>query len=213
MTPSTTPTPRSLDSPSLATESDGTLDPTFGGDGRVIEHLHSRLCGGSPMAHAVAIQPGGKIVAAGMEGCAPKVGALPGPYFVVARFRLNGALDPMFGRHGRVTTLFHVGNRADAAFDVAIQSNGRIVAAGWEGMRKGAPERTDFALIRLTNGGRLDPSFGGDGKVTTGFGGKRCSSRIDAVVIQPDHKVLAIGEIGADPAPCGGFAMARYLPR
>ena len=192
--------------------SDGSLDPTFGGDGRVIYHFHSRLCGGSPVARAVAIQPDGKIVAAGMVGCAPKVGAPPGPYFIVARLRVNGSLDPTFGRHGRVTTVFHVGERAAAAFDVAIQANGKIVSAGWEGARPGVSDRTNFALIRYTTGGRLDPSFGGDGKVATGFGSKTCSSGISAIVIQPDGKLLAIG------SSCGGpkgskFSMARYLAR
>ena len=185
--------------------SDGTLDPAFGGDGKVVRHFHSRLCGGSPIANAAAVQPDGKIVAAGMIGCAPKVGALPGPYFIVARYRMNGSLDPSFGRHGRVTTVFHVGNRADAAFDVAVQANGRIVAAGWEGVRPPATDRTNFALIRYTTGGRLDASFGGDGKVVTTFGDKRCDSRIDSMVLQPDHRILAIGD------SCRGFSMARYM--
>ena len=158
------------------------------------------------MAHAVAVQPDGKIVAAGMIGCAPEVGALPGPYFVTARFRVNGTLDPTFGHHGRVTTVFHVKNRADSAFDVAIQANGRIVAAGWEGVRPSS-DRTSFALVRYTTGGRLDASFGGDGKVVTTFGGRRCDSRIEAIVLQPDHRILAIGD------SCRGFSMARYLAR
>jgi uncharacterized delta-60 repeat protein len=191
---------------------DGRLDPTFGGDGKVIAHLHSRLCGGSPIAHAVVLQPDGKIVVAGSEGCAPRIGALPGPYFAVARFLVNGKLDPAFGRHGRMTMHFHDGNRADTSFGVAIQANGKIVAVGWQGARQGA-QYTSFALIRLKPGGRLDPGFGGDGKVTTRLGGARCSSRADEVVILPDDRILAIGEVGASPEPCGGFAMARYLAR
>lgn len=186
--------------------SDGTLDPAFGGDGKVVRHFHSRLCGGSPIANAVAVQPDGKIVAAGMIGCAPKVGALPGPYFIVARHRMNGSLDPTFGRHGRVTTVFHVGDRADSAFDVAVQANGRIVAAGWEGVRLPATDRSNFALIRYLTGGRLDASFGGDGTVATTFGDRRCDSRIEAIVLQPDHRILAIGD------SCRGFSMARYMP-
>lgn len=184
---------------------DGSLDPTFSGDGKVVQHLHSRLCGGSPIADAVAVQPDAKIVVVGMVGCAPKVGALPGPYFVVARFRVSGSLDLTFGRHGRATTVFHVGDRAAEAYDVAIQANGRIVAAGWEGVRARVSERTDFALLRYTTGGRLDPTFGGDGKVATRFGSKSCDSRIAAIVIQPDRRILAVG------SSCGGFSMARYL--
>ena len=101
--------------------------------------------------------------------------------------------------------MFHVGDRAAEAYDVAIQANGRIVAAGWEGVRARVSERTDFALLRYTTGGRLDPTFGGDGKVATRFGSKSCDSRIAAIVIQSDRRILAVG------SSCGGFPMARYL--
>ena len=187
--------------------SDGTLDPAFGGDGKVVRHFHSRLCGGSPIANAVAVQPDGKIVAAGMIGCAPKVGAAPRSVLHRGPVRMNGSLDPTFGRHGRVTTVFHVGDRADSAFDVAVQANGRIVAAGWEGVNMDfSDDRTYFALLRFTAGGRRDQAFGGDGRVSTAFGGKGCESRIDSIVLQPDHRILAIGD------SCRGFSMARYLP-
>lgn len=61
------------------------------------------------------------------------------------------------------------------------------------------------ALIRLTPSGRLDPRFGD--------GGKRCDSRIDEIVIQPDHRILAVGDALEPHQRCGGFAMARYLAR
>jgi uncharacterized delta-60 repeat protein len=99
-----------------------------------------------------------------------------------------------------------VGDRADSAFDVAVQANGRIVAAGWEGVRLPATDRSNFALIRYLTGGRLDASFGGDGTVATTFGDRRCDSRIEAIVLQPDHRILAIGD------SCRGFSMARYMP-
>jgi uncharacterized delta-60 repeat protein len=186
--------------------SDGALDPTFGGDGRVIRYFHSRLCGGSPVAEALAIQPDGRIVAGGMVGCAPRIGALPGPYFVVARFRVNGNLDRAFGLGGRVTTVFHVEDTAAMAYDVAIQRNGKIVAAGWAGARL-ANVRISFALLRLTTDGLLDRTFGGDGKVATPFGGSHCTASIRAIAIQSDGRILAVG------GTCQGSTMARYLAR
>ena len=62
---------------------DGTLDPTFSGDGRLTMSL-----GGSGVASALAIQAGdGKIVV---------VGTVSGN-FAVARFNPNGTLDTTFG--------------------------------------------------------------------------------------------------------------------
>jgi hypothetical protein len=48
----------------------------------------------------------------------------------VARYDFDGSLDPTFSGNGKVTTVFYVG--ATAA-DVAIQTDGKIVAAGTVG--------------------------------------------------------------------------------
>ena len=53
----------------------------------------------------------------------------------------------------------------DAANGVAIQGDGKIVAAG------GGGAGGDFALARYNPNGSLDTSFSGDGKQTTDFGG------------------------------------------
>ena len=189
---------------------DGTLDPTFGGDGTVMRSFQSRRCGGGAEADAVAIQDDGKIVAAGLTGCSAKAGAVPTPSFALARLRWSGAFDPTFGGDGRVTTVFRQGDRADRALDVAIQGNGAIVAGGIVGVTE-TDDRSFFGLARYTPGGRLDRTFGGDGKVTTAFGGRHCSSDIRAIVIQPHGRIVATG------SSCAGlrgpkFSMARYLP-
>ena len=53
----------------------------------------------------------------------------------------------------------------DRSSAVVIQKDGRIVAAGWS-MTAGSG---DFALVRYTAAGKLDPSFGQGGKVLTTF--------------------------------------------
>ena len=60
-----------------------------------------------------------------------------------------------------------VGDGADDAHAVALQSDGRIVAVG--SAASTAVSSHDFALVRYMANGALDPSFGGDGKVTTNF--------------------------------------------
>jgi uncharacterized delta-60 repeat protein len=107
-----------------------------------------------------------------------------------------GDLDTTFGAGGLVTTDFgtdpHVGGYAYA---IAVQLDGKIVAAGFAG--------SSFGLTRFNPDGTLDAAFDGDGKVTTGFG--RGSAGIFALTVQPDGRIVAVGHQGR-----GKFAIARY---
>jgi uncharacterized delta-60 repeat protein len=117
------------------------------------------------------------------------------PWSVV--FAAPGELDPSFDGDGVVLTDF--GATTERAVDTAIQSDGKIVAAGESG--------GDFALARYNPDGSLDISFGGDGKVTTDFGGVRDIA--DAVAIQSDGKIVAAGRFFPRPYS-DDFALARY---
>ena len=98
--------------------------------------------------------------------------------------------------------------RYDAADAVAIDSQGRIVVAG--SVRLPDPPRDNFAfaLARYTPDGSLDPSFSGDGKLTTDFGG--LADNAYAVAIDPQDRIVAAGQgyTGVD----FDFALARYTP-
>jgi uncharacterized delta-60 repeat protein len=161
----------------------GALDNTFSGNGKVTTGFTD---GGS--ANAVAIQSDGKIVAAGV---------VEGGAFGLARYDTNGALDTTFGTDGIVTTDLTSG--WDEANGVAIQANGKIVAAGRA--TPGSPWRPWFAVARYRSDGTLDASFGDGGVVLTKFG---VSGIAHALVLQPDHKIVLAGTNG------GGFALARY---
>jgi uncharacterized delta-60 repeat protein len=163
---------------------DGSLDTSFDGDGKVTTDF-----GTSDQAFGVAIHPDGKIVAAG---------SAHGEDFVLARYNRDGSLDTSFGVDGKVTTDFGGGVVGGGASAVAIQPNGKIVAAGWTGAVD------DFALARYNLDGSLDTSFGGDGKVTTDFGG--AFEAANELAIQPDGKIVAAGFGGATD----DFALARY---
>ncbi len=103
-----------------------------------------------------------------------------------------GALDPSFGTGGQVTTDF---GGFDSAQAVAVQSDGKIVAAGSSG-------GGDFALARYNADGTLDSTFGSGGKLTTDFGGFDAAS---ALAIQHDGRIVVTGRTGS-----GDFALARY---
>ncbi|MEV7522150.1 calcium-binding protein [Streptomyces sp. NPDC091371] len=160
----------------------GSLDTGFDGDGRVITGFGSAATG-------VALQPDGKIVTAGTAGNA----------FAAARFTANGAFDPTFDGDGRATTSF--GPEYTWASGMALQSDGRIVAAG--------QYAGDFALARFNSNGSLDTGFDGDGRLTTDFGTP--SDAAGAVALQSDGKILAAGVSGNPGSSAANRAVARYL--
>src|SRR5262245_7025773 len=169
---------------------DGTLDASFGTGGTVTTDFASR----QDRAFSVAIQPDRKIVAAGQA-------TIGGFDFALARYNPDGTLDASFGTGGMVTTSF-VGGSFDFAFSVALQPNGKIVAAGQVLFIGGF----DFALVRYNRDGTLDASFGTGGSVTTDFA--RANDGAFSVGVQPNGKIVAAGS-----AVIGGssqFALVRY---
>src|SRR6266540_5638056 len=113
---------------------------------------------------------------------------------------MAGDLDPAFNGTGLRVTSF---GGDDHALGVAVQTNGRIVAAGFTEKATG----TNFAVARYTSAGLLDTAFNGTGKRTTDFGS---DSFGQAAAIQPDGKIVVAGytQNGAN----SNFAVARYNP-
>jgi uncharacterized delta-60 repeat protein len=167
----------------------GDLDPTFDGDGKVT----TDFAGSFETAGAVAIQGDGKIVAA---GTAADVSGISD--FALVRYNTDGSLDTAFDGDGKVTTDFAGSGSRDEAHAVAIQGDGKIVAAGLA-VVSGI---FDFALARYRADGSLDTIFSGDGKVTTDFAGD--FDVANGVVIQANGRIVAAGFAGDD------FALARY---
>jgi uncharacterized delta-60 repeat protein len=178
---------------------DGTLDRTFGSRGRV----KTDFPGLAAVPSSVVIQPDGKIVVAG--------GAFPlftfAGNFEIVRYNRNGSLDTSFGDGGIVTTMFPAGSYA---FAVALQPDGKIIAAGthFVDFDPGEMSDTDFALARYNPDGSPDTTFGVGGQVTTDFLGKEDDAF--SVLIQPDGKIIAVGSAN-DPVNFYDFAAVRYL--
>lgn len=163
---------------------DGSLDPTFDGNG-IVEPTGNE----SSYVFALALQPDGKLVAAGLQG---------GIGFRLARYHPNGSLDASFDGDGIATT-----PTATSAFGLVVQSDGKLVAAGGH-----IGIQTGFILARYDTDGSLDPSFDGDGLVTTPFGANAVAR---ALVLQPDGKLVAAGCKGDGMSiDCLEFALARY---
>jgi uncharacterized delta-60 repeat protein len=170
---------------------DGTLDPTFGVGGKVttaFPGFSSRYA----IAHDVAIQADGKIVAGGVVAAA----------FALVRYNADGTLDSTFDGDGRVVTEMSGG--ADLLNAVAIQADGKIVVAGELMVEFGDSE---FGLARYNTDGTLDSTFGEGGKVTTDFTARHDFA--SDMVIDANGKIVAAGRAGAG-GPRGTFALARY---
>ncbi len=136
----------------------GSLDSSFGTGGIVTTSINIR-----DTAYAVAVQADGKIVTAGVTSNGTNSD------FVLVRYNTDGSLDTSFDGDGKVTTDFG-SNIFDHIFDVAIQTDGKIVAVG---RTSNSSTGNDFAVARYNIDGSLDTSFDGDGKVTTAIIGTR----------------------------------------
>jgi uncharacterized delta-60 repeat protein len=99
-------------------------------------------------------------------------------------------LDKKFGSGGKVSTTFGEFTRASA---VALQEDGKVVAAGFTASSSMSGYDYDFAVARYDTDGSQDTGFGGgDGQVTTDFG--TTADIATAVAIQPsDGKIVVAG--------------------
>jgi uncharacterized delta-60 repeat protein len=169
----------------------GDLDPLFSGDGKVTTSF-----GQEELGSGVALQPDGKIVTVGTSfyTVCDDIWCSSLAQFALDRYNADGTLDVSFANGGIETTDF--GGFDNGASAVALQPDGKIVVAG------SGP--TGFAVARYNPDGSLDPSFDGDGKLTTDFG----VSAHD-VAVQSDGKIVVVGNAGAYG---GDFGLARYNP-
>jgi uncharacterized delta-60 repeat protein len=175
---------------------DGTLDTTFGNGGKVVTAIGPTRA--SDEAYSVAIQADGKIVVAGSS--ATNAADLD---FALVRYNADGSLDAGFGTGGKVVTSF--GPSTDRVQTIAIQADGKIVAAG-DSDRGTATSGVDFALARYNTDGSLDNGFGTAGKVTTAVRNLNGGDSVYALLLQPVGGETRIVAVGGE----GDFSAARY---
>ncbi|HUY87497.1 MAG TPA: DUF4214 domain-containing protein [Pirellulales bacterium] len=163
---------------------DGSLDASFGSGG-IVETSDGT---GAQDGFAVAVQSDGKIVVAG--------GGNAG--IALVRVLSDGSLDSSFGVGG-VDILDPVPGGAgyEYASGLAIQPDGKIVAVAGGG--------SDFSVVRVNANGSVDASFGENGFVSQKVGYSGGSGGSQAVVLQPDGKIVVGGavvtQLAAKPKP------------
>lgn len=170
---------------------DGALDPSFGSSGVVVHDLS----GGNfdNIGFDVAVDSSDRAVLLAMT----QVGggqSIP----TIARLQSDGSLDPTFGTGGVVHQSFFPGTQ-DVVSRILVQPDDKPLVIGW-------PFVTNFhiAVMRFTDVGALDPSWGGTGVVSTAVS---FNERIYAAALQPDQRLLRAGGLNNDI----DLVMARYL--
>lgn len=154
--------------------SGGALDTSFGVGGAAILNFGTES---HDEASSVALQADGKIVVAGHSNY------LWSANFTLVRYTSAGVLDASFGSGGKVIT--PIGTSEAYVSSVAIQSDGKIIAAG---IYADDPNNFDIALVRYTTTGALDTSFGTGGKVTTAIG--ISDDYVSRFVVTSDGKIV-----------------------
>lgn len=125
----------------------GDLDATFGSGGVVTSPFGST----SSSISALALQPDGKIIAAGFTGQA----------YAIARYNTDGSLDQSFGSGGTVVI-----DSPGSAHSVALEPDGDIIVVGDRNTGT-----DDTLVVQLTSHGALDPGFGANGEEILNLGG------------------------------------------
>lgn len=166
------------------------LDSAFGLGGRIAVEL-----GVKNSAHAVVVQPDGKIVVAGSSSRKTSLN------FSLLRFNKDGSLDPTFNGDGSVIT--SVSPSDDEALALGLLSDGRIVAAGYS---HNGTDR-DFTLVCYLKDGSLDRNFGNDGVIVTSIGNS--NEEITAITVNSEDMITVAG--AAEGTVGRALVTARYF--
>ena len=152
---------------------DGTVDTTFGDEGRA----RSGFMGDNDSGYSIDVDAIGRLVVAGRVHNGTDYDA------TVMRFNADGTLDDGFAVSGAYIYSSAGSDRFDA---IIVQSDGKIIAAG--------QNNTDALVVRLNTDGSLDNAFDTDGIVTFDLESGGTSEQIDAIGLQSDGKVIVAGE-------------------
>jgi uncharacterized delta-60 repeat protein len=176
----------------------GTLDTSFGDNGRVLTDFDTTAA--DQGVFAAALQPDGKILATGFVSFMP-----PGPGAIAtARYNPNGSLDTTFGTGGKVETA--VVNHINEARAIAVGQDGKIVVAGYY---FGPNQNYQTVIVRYD-------ANGGSGGITTDTRGFQLgeSNIANGVAIQPDGKIVTAGGYSSGQSGSAGsdLTMLRLTP-
>lgn len=161
---------------------DGTLDTTFGANGKIlfgIDDMHIET-------QDSAQDNAGNIYFSGLISNQDHTETQA---FLI-KFNPNGIIDTSFGDNGLILTNYGT-NLQSYALNIVIQSDNKIIISGY--IVSGAPDNIyEVALVRYNQDGTLDTSFGVDGYVLTSLADNLIILSQDSAIL-PDGKILVMG--------------------
>ena len=167
---------------------DGTSDQNFG-----IQGLAMATVPGGYNPSFGTVQPDGKIITGGfLLGLNTEI--------IMVRFSPQGIIDSTFGTNGIVQTAYP--NETHFGYSIILQPDHKILMV--DGITHGT--KRDFCMLRYTENGDLDSTFGSNGRVVTAMSG--VSNTAHAISLQDDQKILLAGFSGIKPHH--DIAIARY---
>jgi uncharacterized delta-60 repeat protein len=167
----------------------GTPDTDFGTQGHGIVAVPAK----DYIVNAIAIEPDGKILTAGVTSTSPSTSKT-----TLARYLPNGTLDLTFAQDGiGIVPLGPLANQPESM----LLLDGKIIVAG--SLQQGNADR--FVLASFGSDGLPTASFGDNGVTATAFG---LQDGINAIAVCPDGKIVACGV--SFSATVSQFAAARY---
>jgi len=167
---------------------DGSLDRSFGGDGRVLHALCCEWAG-----QGLSVDPSGRVVVAGFRGDGGRVN--------VVRLTPRGTFDRSFSDDGRAALPAGI----DSIEALTTGPDGEVVLVG-----SPSPFHSHWSVVLLGPDGRPDPGFGGDGVVRT-----RVSCKVfpSDALLQDDGKIVVAGNTRrCRDRAFGHPVVVRYLP-
>lgn len=172
---------------------DGNLDPGFASGGKGAYTFPGNLFLWPNGAVEVAVLPDGKLLLAGTV-----TNGAGDTDFAALRLQANGAVDTGYGIDGGRRVGFDRPNSSlqDTVVGFLVQADGKAVLVGYAAGDPATDEH-DMAVVRLTEAGALDNSFGSGGRVLVPFNlgsaGRR-DDRAHRIAQQADGKLLLVGQ-------------------
>lgn len=150
----------------------GSFDPSFGGGTTLVTNFTD----GSTVLNDVAVTPDGGTLAGGYFVRQANGEPVDVPQMALAKYRFDGSLDPTFGAAGQIVA---TPRGIKAALDLALLDDGSFIVIG--SSASGYSTRANL-MLKFTPDGRVDTSFGSNGRVTLPMSAAALSVGVDGAV-------------------------------
>lgn len=173
---------------------DGSVDNSFGTDGKVIFNVGAW----NDFGEGIAIQSDGKILIGGHKWIA---NVQQKHDLFIARLNTDGSLDASYGTAGVATARLVDG--ANYANDLVLQADDKPILMGYTILT----DLIDMAMVRFDTDGNLDSTFNGNGMVSFDNMGREDYGY--SIALQADDKIILAGySYGGGGSE---FEIARFL--